>query len=111
VTDADILSVEQRRQKLSTALVAVEIPSLTDQEQVAILIPKRNIETWIKYLRGESVDETTDYCGPKHEVKKQVVQPAVDRLEELYRASGTLPDDCPDSLRQAIEELKRVLAL
>jgi hypothetical protein len=111
VTDADVLSVEQRRQQLSTPLVDAGIPLPTDQEAVAILIPKRNIETWIKYLRGESVDETTDYCGPKHAVRKQVVQPAVDRLEELYRTGWTLPIDCPDSLRQAIEELKRVLIL
>jgi hypothetical protein len=112
VTDADDHSVDQRRQKLSKSLVDAGINQLpTDREAIAILIPKRNIETWIKYLKGEAVDETTDYSPPKHEVKKDLVKPAADRLAAFYRAGWILPLDCPDSLRRSVNELKRVLAL
>jgi hypothetical protein len=106
VTDADVLSVEQRRQQLSAPLVAAGIPVLTDDEAVAILIPRRNIETWIYYLNGQSVDEATTY---RKLAREGECQPAVDRLAGLYRTGWTLPVDCPDSLRLSVEELKRIL--
>jgi len=31
------------------------------REQIARLVPKRNIETWILCLNGQAVDEDTDY--------------------------------------------------
>jgi hypothetical protein len=106
VTDADVLSVEQRRQQLSAPLVAAGLPLPTEGEAVAILIPRRNIETWIYYLDGQSVDETTTY---RKLAREGECQPAVDHLAGLYRTGWTLPDDCPDSLRQSVEELKRIL--
>jgi hypothetical protein len=108
VTDADVLLVEQRRQQLSAPLVDAGISLPTHGEAVAILIPRRNIETWIYYLNGQSVDETTTY---RKLAREGECQTAVDRFEELYRSGWTLPDDCPDSLRQSVEELKRVLVL
>jgi hypothetical protein len=106
VTDADVLSVDQRRQQLSAPLIDAGIPLPADGESVAILIPRRNIETWIYYLDGQNVDETTTY---RKLVCEGECRPAVDRLAGLYRMGWTLPDDCPDSLRQSVEELKRVL--
>jgi hypothetical protein len=106
VTDADVLSVDQRRQQLSAPLIAAGIPLPMDGESLAILIPKRNIETWIYYLNGQSVDETTTY---RKLARAGECQPAVDRLAAFYRAGWSLPTDCPDSLRRAVEELKRVL--
>jgi len=69
------------------------------------LIPRRNIETWIHHLSGQTVDEATTY--PKLD-REGACQPGVDRLVAIFR-SGEIPGDCPDSLRRAIEELKRVL--
>ena len=106
VTDADTLSVDERRRRLSASLNLVDEPEAGPGEAVALLIPCRNIETWIYYLSGEDVDETTEY---RHLDRAGDCQPAVDRLVAWYRSGWTLPDDCPDSLRRAVEELKRIL--
>jgi hypothetical protein len=106
ITDADNLTVEGRRQQLEGAVASAGSAPRADDEGVAIAIPRRNIETWIHYLMGQAVDETTAYRKLDRESK---CRPAVDRLVELYRSNWQLPDDCPDSLRQGVEELNRIL--
>jgi hypothetical protein len=106
ITDADILSVENRRRQLGAAVASSGLQARTSDEAIVLLIPRRNIETWIHYLMGQAVDETTAYRKLDREGK---CQPAVDSFERYYRSGWQLPDDCPDSLRQAVEELKRIL--
>ena len=106
VTDADNLTVEGRRRQLSASLTSAEMHDPTPDEAVAVLIPKRNIETWIAYLSGRKVDEATEY---RHLDRAGDCQPAVDKLVDWYRSNWTLPDDCPDSLRWGVEELKRIV--
>jgi len=52
MTDADNLSTAQRRAQLGN--VAADDP-------VAILIPKRHVETWLGALNNQAVDEQTNY--------------------------------------------------
>jgi hypothetical protein len=61
LTDADTHTVEARALQLAGAARAMDLPDRDPSEGVAILIPKRNIETWIAYLNGSTVDETTEY--------------------------------------------------
>lgn len=110
--DADNYTVTERHRHLVMSLTDSQLTDRTDAEAVAILIPRRNIETWIHYLMGKEVDEVETY--PK--LRRGNVrfegdcQPAVDRLLEWYTSGwSTIPDDCPDSLRRGIEELKRIL--
>jgi hypothetical protein len=111
LTDADILTVEGRRKKLAAEVESLGYEARKDDEAVALLIPRRNIETWLHYLTGEPVDELTDYKNlyRKKHPRPGDCQPAVDNFEKYYRSGWQLPDDCPDSLRQAVEELKRIL--
>jgi hypothetical protein len=108
ITDADTLSVDERHRRLAAELSARGIDPPDPSEAVAILIPRRNIETWISYLKGQPVDEVTDYKKPTPPPERQCL-PAVDQLVAWYRKGWTIPDDCPDSLRRAVEELKRIL--
>ena len=39
-------------------LVLVLFKLMVSEEVVAIAVPKRNIETWIAFLKGDNVDET-----------------------------------------------------
>ena len=68
-------------------------------EKIAVFVPRRNIETWIKYLGGEQVSETARY--PKLPQARDCY-PAVDRFLEIARTR--VPSDCPDSLRRAIQD-------
>ncbi|MEW5986644.1 MAG: hypothetical protein AB1791_08430 [Chloroflexota bacterium] len=56
VTDADTLTVAQRRMQLSNALAESNQMDRRSDEQIAIYVPRRNIETWIHYLEGRAVD-------------------------------------------------------
>lgn len=61
VIDADKYTVADRLHQLDTALEEDSQPRRQEEEQIAIFVPKRNIETWIYYLQGETVDEETAY--------------------------------------------------
>lgn len=99
VIDADTGTVDQRYKQLLDQ-------SRGKDEKIAIFVPKRNIETWIAYLKdGTAVNETDEY--PKLEKHEGECQPAVDRLIEITR-QGVLAD-CPPSLQRAVtDEMPRL---
>ncbi len=76
-------------------------------EAIAIFVPKRNIETWIHYLDGNSVDEEKSY--PKL-LKEGDCKPAAAVLAQQCR-SQSLAEDLPETLRLACEEFQRLLPL
>lgn len=59
--DADDKTVEERKSELLGRLKEVGEAARGEQEAVAIVVPRRNVETWIWYLDGNAVDEITDY--------------------------------------------------
>ena len=98
--DADENSVQFRHQQLDEQLDANDLDRRKRDEQICILVPKRNIETWIYALLGDEVNEKETY--PKLE-KESDCQPAVDRLVELLR-HGWSTDLIP-SLERGCREL------
>ena len=62
-TDADILSVKERKKRLDDECRLNGIQKRYEDECVVFIMPKRNIETWIHYVLdiSGSVDEDTDY--------------------------------------------------
>ena len=102
VVDADTLSVEDRIRKLEESLRTAGQSGRTEEERIVMVIPRRNIETWIAYLDGNEVDETSPY--PKLSQQSQCEE-ALKRLVELYR--NDLPEDLPASLRHASNETQR----
>jgi len=104
IIDADTTGLKGPRDRineLEKACAVKGIPFRTRDEAVAIAVPKRNIETWIHYLNGESVDEEkTVYTKLAAE---RDCKPAVDKLLALCKSTG-LEQDAPSALAAACNE-------
>ena len=61
VIDADTSSVEARLRQSEKSLEQHAEPGRRNDERIALLSPKRNVETWIFYLLGNEANEEDDY--------------------------------------------------
>ncbi len=108
IIDADAFTIQHRLQQLDQALTdsgqALVNP---ESEEIARLVPKRNIETWIMCLNGEPVDEDTNY-KPTRNDWTALIPSAAATLVAWAHSGRELADHCVDSLRAAIGELKRL---
>jgi hypothetical protein len=106
--DADTHTVEQRLRQLDESLRQAGV-SLIDEDakNVARLIPKRNIETWILCVSGRVVDEATDYKYERHDWT-ELIRQGVQTLYDWTRPNPTLPASCIDSLWDAIPQLRKL---
>jgi hypothetical protein len=103
--DADDQTVENRIQSLKDACTAAGVPFRNDAERVAFAIPKRNIETWLAYLRGTIVNENDAY--PKYRYESECRE-QVTRLDEMCQKQKLEPAPPPPSLAHACEEFSRI---
>ena len=103
--DADVETTEKHLQELATELEKAGLNERQSDEKIAVFIPKRNIETWIHYLMGTEVDETTAYAKFNHESN---CKPYIENLAQNICPVG-LPLNAPPSLHHACDELKRIL--
>ena len=101
--------MEQRVAQLQLALQDMGLQPCGPKERVAHLLPKRNVETWLLCLNGESVDEVTDY-KTRAEVDS-LISPGAEALFIWSRANAIVPSHCVPSLRFALTEIRRVDAL
>ena len=106
--DADTGTLEARLNELASALNKDKQEKRGSNEAIAIFVPKRNIETWIHYLQGETVNEEDAYA--KFENNEAVCKTAVEDLADRCY-SQSLPEDAPRSLQAACGELQRLLPL
>ncbi len=109
--DADTGTLEAWLNELASVLEEDEQKKPKNRkpnEAIAIFVPKRNIETWIHYLQGETVNEEDAYAKFKNNeaVCKTAAEGLVDRCY-----SQSLPEDAPRSLQAACGELQRLLPL
>lgn len=100
ITDADRSTVAERKASFDETCRTKGVDPRSDDEPVALLVPRRNIETWIAYLGGENVDEDKAYPKLSRESK---CAPAVERLTKMCR-KGDLRKPAPPSLEDACEE-------
>ena len=107
VVDADVQTVQEKVKRLETECRNQGVPFRGSDERVAFIVPKRNIETWLAYLRGERCDESATY--PRLENESDC-QPGVERLAEMCR-QGMLEESPPESLRLACGEFQRLVDL
>jgi hypothetical protein len=106
--DADTGTLEARLNELASALNKDKQEKRGSNEAIAIFVLKRNIETWIHYLQGETVNEEDDYA--KFEKNEAACKTAVEDLADRCY-SQSLPEDAPRSLQAACGELQRLLPL
>ena len=100
VIDGDSQKPPERIKELAEKCKEQNIAFRTDQEPIAIAVPCRNIETWIRYLEGEDVNENESYPKLGQERK---CQDAVKCLVEFCQKTG-LPHFAPSALKMACEE-------
>ena len=94
--------------QLADELVAAELTLRAANEKIIHLVPCRNIETWIEYLKDitKAIDETKNY--PRLTGRERACQAAVEEMARLCKSNQPLPANCPASLAAAIAELKRL---
>lgn len=98
--DADTAPVQQRYQQLNRKLETEDLSQRGRDEKICILVPKRNIETWIYALQGDEVDEDQSYRKLEREGN---CQPAVEKLV-VFLQNGW-PNDIIPSLKRGCREL------
>lgn len=111
-TDADNLTIEERKKSLDEGCSRAQIDKRQSDEQVFILIPNRNIETWFAYLRKENVDEdSVDEAGKKKRYKKYIQEshcdPDILALTQMCETK-TLRQPAPPSLIAACKEYEKL---
>jgi hypothetical protein len=98
--DADLKDVQDRINEFKDECKARQIAFRAADEAVALAVPRRNIETWIRYLAGNPVNEQDAY--PKFN-RKRDCKPAVINLVKLCKSKGLKPD-APPALAAACDE-------
>jgi len=103
-SDADSYSVIQKAKSLDEKIAQFDKSWDRTKLPVLMWIPKREIETWIHYLRGEDVDEQTSYrhSGNPERCKKEAI-----RFKE-YCQDVIEFSEVPSSMNFAKEEYIRV---
>lgn len=102
--DGDGRPVDQRRRQFEDACKAAGVAPLQPKDMVCVLIPQRNLETWVKFILGEVVDEETDF---KHHVTEADRRRASISLAERCRHNEIGPE-APPSLRAACSDFNRL---
>ena len=106
VTDADTHTTETRRTQLDAKCDEKQIPQRDDGDPVLVIVPRRNIETWLEYLgTGNAVDENTTY-GKLDRERDCATQ--ANTLFRMCHREQRLPEDAPPSLRESCEEYRKL---
>lgn len=105
--DGDRRGVDGRTDDFAEACRAQGVGARAAGEHVALFIPTWNIETWLAYLSGVSVDETkNDY--PRLD-RPRDCKAHVDRLFQMCQQNA-LRQPAPPSLEAACAEYRRLSA-
>jgi hypothetical protein len=106
VLDADTGTVAGHVDELEQACRQDGLDPRGADERVLFVIPRRNIETWLAYLRGEPVDEDTTY--PRYESEGDCRRD-VRVLQEICDGQRQWPQPAPPrSLLTACDEYNRL---
>ena len=108
IIDADAKSCAERRSQFDEMCLDSNVRVCTENDRLLIFIPRRNIETWVKYYSGESVDEETDYAHYLNGHESDCY-PAADKMSEDFSKSefsSTLT-----SLQFAYKEYTKLISL
>lgn len=106
VVDADTSTVAERRSQLDLALTSAGHPSRAPGERIILLIPRRNVETWIAALETQPptlLDESSEF--PRLSGEESACDPMCRQLADLCSRRAGL--DQP-SLAEACLEWRKV---
>lgn len=100
--DEDTHATRGRADALADALGEARLSPRASAERIVHAIPARNIETWLAYLDGQTVDATSTYPKLRHE---RDCQPMIQALKAMCD-DGALRDPPPPSLATACVEFR-----
>jgi hypothetical protein len=100
--DADGRDVAARIEQVENGCIEAGGERRQRDERVAIFVPARNIETWLAYLEGQTVNENDTYPKLKHE------RDCGRHADHLYTMcqQRALRNPSPPSLDAACEEFR-----
>ncbi len=107
ITDADNLSAVEREQTLHKELAENNHNAVNAAEPIVILVPKWQVETWIKCLVGQTVLES-DKNSDRPAVTTQDIVNASRTLHEWARPNAQVGHSCVNSLNAALPRWLRI---
>ncbi len=107
MTDADNLTAPSREKTLHDELAGTGKAPVNQTEPVVILIPKWQVETWIKCLLGQVMDED-DKKSDQPPVTAGQIRQAASTLYDWTRPNAILASTCVPSLTAAIPRWQRI---
>jgi len=116
VVDADTGTVARRIGQMDAGLKQAEDRRLreinVENEMIARLVPRRNIETWILALNASPVIEAEDYKDTRTSDEwSELIPPASMALYNWTRSNAELPQNLIDSLLCGIQEIGRIFQM
>ena len=96
-----------REAMLRKSLQENGMDAIKRDERIAILVPKRNIETWMHLMTDHETDEQTNYKRLHDEKDCKCCGIGLKEIQEKFRGK-TPPDPIPASLSEACQELERI---
>ena len=102
VIDADTMDVQDRINEFKSACISQNVAFRTNDDTVAIIVPRRNIESWIYFLNDQQANEEDVYPKLK---KQRECSSATKKLVQACRTTGINLDALP-SLLTACEEYR-----
>ena len=106
VIDADLHTTAFRRSQLDLECDRKHVPRRELKDPVMVVVPRRNIETWFAYLKGDTdIDETQRYPKLKRESDCRSFAKA---LHRMCHERQQLAPSAPPSLIEACREYSRL---
>ena len=112
--DEDGQGVSAREREIEEALHARNLGSLSVSDGRCLLLPTRNLETWLYWLKSHqsgtivSIDETTDFKRQPPTDMARIddvhCRPAGEHLHTLDHTR--MPEGCPSMLRRGLKQLR-----
>lgn len=109
IVDADLETTKRRAAQLENALQAAGMHAREDDEPIVVLIPKRHVETWVRALLGNQVDEVTDFTkAPYSTPVANDIQEAATELHRWTRPGAKPGPTSPPSLTASLPEWRKI---
>jgi len=107
ITDADNLKTTEREQNLQAELAKLGNDAVDTNEPIVILIPKWNVETWVKCLLGQSMDEE-NRDSDRPPVTREQITTAAAILFAWARHNAQPGGTCVASLNAALPRWRKI---
>jgi len=106
VVDADALGVDERHRDLQSALQGEKLEPIALSDPIVVLIPKRQVETWIRATTGQPTNETDDYKSDQP--GKDELRAAAQLIHGWAHDTPKPDHNCVSSLHMALPEWRKI---